>query len=89
MKEYNNFNIYTALEYLKDNYIVVSFNNHMTSYFYKNNNKIVVTTSNLKLKISEKDFLESYKDNKFSLVEDNDLNIDLKKDEEYYFWKNK
>lgn len=89
MDPYSNFNIYTALEYLKDNYIVVLLNSHITTYFYKKNDKIVVTSSNLKINISEKDFLETYKDSNFSLIENDDSCIDLKKDEEYYSWKNK
>lgn len=88
MKKYSDFNIYTALEYLKDNYVVVSFNN-ATTYFYKKKDKIIIITPNLKLKVNEKDFIETYKNNRFSLVEENDSSIDLKKDEEYYSWKNK
>lgn len=89
MGKYSDFNIYTALEYLKDSYIIVSFENHITTYFYKKNDNIVVTSANLKINISEKDFLKTYKDSKFSLIENDDSYIDLKKDEEYYSWKNK
>ncbi|MDD4531966.1 MAG: hypothetical protein PHW22_00805 [Bacilli bacterium] len=89
MEEENLFDIEQAIKYLEDTYVLrTSYNNHR-SYIMKKKDKIVISDGNSLFSLSLKEFERLYHEAKFSLVEDDEEVVDLKKDEEYYSWGKK
>ena len=79
MEKYTNFDINQALEFLKDNYVLSSYNSNVINYFWYKNKMIVVSNKSFNVTISEDDFKEIYKESKFNLIENSDNEIDLEK----------
>ena len=74
-----------ALMCLKEK-IIVKDNKSIFKYKRK---RIYVYSSNTSYSLSYKDFLELYKESKFVVVDDNNVNVDIEKDREYYAFKHK
>ena len=88
-EELYEFDVKKALGYLKENYVVSSIIDHKVNYFFYKQEMIVVVGPYLKTRISKEDFLKLYDNSIFSLVEEEQEHVDLKRDEEYYSWRNK
>lgn len=71
---------------IKDGNIFVTFFMNEQTYIYYQNNKIRVKNSKTSMSLSTEDFKEIFKNCRFFDVEE-DLDIDLIKDKEYYSWK--
>lgn len=87
--ENSKIDIQKALKYLKAGYSLYSFNSKNIKEEYRlKDNIIFISSENKSLKINEYDFLSLYKDTSFYVFEDsNDEIVDIKKDEEYYSWR--
>lgn len=89
MNEFTEFNVSKALVYLKDGYVVSTIVETKKIYFVLKKDKIIVQSPLTKYSVSESDFIHIYEGLIFSLVQDEEESVDLKKDEEYYSWRNK
>jgi len=89
LEEENIFGIEQALARLEDDYILSTVVDNKRSYVIKKAGKIVVGDGNSMFSLSLKEFSRLYREGKFSLVEDEEEVVDLKKDEEYYSWGKK
>lgn len=79
-------NINEALIALNEGYILKDITNKLFKY---KNKKILIKGDNLSCLLPLEEFKELYFDSKFVIFDDNEENIDLKKDEEYYSFKHK
>ncbi len=74
-----------ALSLLKSGYVLESYDNENRLIFVYENTKIYIYSAKYTLNLDINDFIELYKDYKFTPIKNNDgESIDLKKDEEYY-----
>ena len=89
MDEKKLFNVDQAIKYLDNTYVLASVADRHVSYFVKKGNRIVVSDENSRFTLSIEEFLALYSEAKFSLIEEEDELVDLKKDEEYYSWGKK
>jgi len=89
LEEENIFGIEQAIAQLEDNYILSTVVDNKRSYIIKNDDKVVINDGNSMFSLSLKEFSKLYSEGKFSLVEDEEEVVDLKKDEEYYSWGKK
>ena len=82
----DNKTILNILNLLNDNYYLKgTVDNKEYLLFYKEDDKIKVSSSLYHLKISKNEFIELYKDYSFSLIEDKEEVIENKeKDLDYY-----
>lgn len=77
-----------ALKLLKAGYTLITTNNHMIEEFYLSNSSIIIKNENKTIKLNIYDFSSIYKDSLFYIKDDETTEIvDIKKDEEYYSWK--
>lgn len=82
------YNIYEALELLKEKYILFANINGIKCYFINKAKLIWIIHGNARYKLNERDFLTLYKDINFYIdAHVNDVEIDIEKDKEYYSWK--
>lgn len=88
-EEVYEFDAKKALSYLKENFVVSSAIDHKMNYFFYKCEKVVVVGPFLKTVLSEEDFFKLYGEATFSLVDEEEPSVDLKRDEEYYSWRNK
>ncbi|MCR4698107.1 MAG: hypothetical protein K5762_01945 [Bacilli bacterium] len=81
-------NVNQALKYLKASYHLYSIINKKEEDFFYLDDSILVKSELKSFKIKEYDFLSLYKECTFYLLEDNnEETVDVKKDEEYYSWR--
>lgn len=77
-----------ALQLLKNGYTLIIVENK-TAVCLKNNSYFLIN-ENWHSKLKEEDFISTFSKNKFIVYEkNNDGDISLQKDEEYYQWRNK
>lgn len=89
MEEIKQFDLKQAIKYMEETYVLATVVEDNLNYIVKKGDKIVVSNANSMFSLSMKEFVELYKDAKFSLVEEDEESVDLKKDEEYYSWGKK
>ena len=75
-----------ALSLLKSGYFLYSIIDGVKYEFRYMNNLIYISSDNIHIKVDEYKFLEVYENNQFQLIENNE-EIDILKDEEYYSWR--
>ena len=75
-----------AYKALKEGLVVVDFN---FNRFKLNSDKVIVKNNNARYILKVEEFLNLYKEKKFTILEDSESIIDSKKDEEYYSFKHK
>lgn len=80
----NSLNINEAIALLKADYVLVSFIDNLRYIFLYENHKVSVKSKNFNISLSLTDFIESFKDFKFTLIEKVDQEINLEKDLDYY-----
>ena len=80
----NILNINEAIALLKSEYVLVSFKDNLRYVFLYENHKVSVKSKNFNISLPLTDFMESFKDFKFTLVEKSDQEINLEKDLDYY-----
>ena len=80
------YNVNEACLLIKNGLIVVDVNKTRFKLIKEN---IIIKNDNVRYSLTEKAFLDLYKDSKFIILEDSDAIIDVKKDEEYYNFKHK
>ena len=78
-----------VLRYLQDGEAVCIVNRSKITYFFYSHNKIVVVSENFNTSITPKQFQQLYEKENFYLYKNNEEEIDLAKDDEYYSWKGK
>jgi hypothetical protein len=83
------FEIGTAIKYLKGGMMLNSIVSGEELLFRYTNNKVFISGENKNIIISEYEFLSLYKDCLFYISEENveEEAVDIKKDEEYYSWR--
>ena len=80
----NSLNINEAIALLKADYVLISFKDNLRYIFLYENHKVSVKSKNFNISLSLTDFIESFKDFKFTLIEKVDQEINLEKDLDYY-----
>lgn len=80
----NSLNINEAIALLKADYVLVSFKDNQRYIFLYENHKVSVKSKNFNISLPLTDFIESFKDFKFTLIEKTDQEINLEKDLDYY-----
>lgn len=80
----NSLNINEAIALLKSDYVLVSFKDNLRYVFLYENHKVSVKTKNFNISLPLTDFMENFKDFKFTLIEKSDQEINLEKDLDYY-----
>lgn len=80
----NSLNINEAIALLKTDYVLVSFKDNLRYIFLYENHKVSVKSKNFNISLSLTDFIESFKDFKFTLIEKVGQEINLEKDLDYY-----
>lgn len=80
----NSLNINEAIALLKADYVLVSFKDNLRYIFLYENHKVSVKSKNFNISLSLTDFIESFKDFKFILIEKVDQEINLEKGLDYY-----
>ena len=80
----NSLNINEAIALLKADYVLVSFKDNLRYAFLYENHKVSVKSKNFNISLSLTDFIENFKDFKFTLIEKTDQEINLEKDLDYY-----
>mgnify|MGYP006903497510 CR=1 FL=1 len=81
-------NVRDALKYLKAGYHLYSVKGKKKEDYVYLNGKIFLSDENKSVQLGEYDFLSLYEDTSFFLSEDeNEEVVDIKKDEEYYSWR--
>lgn len=77
-----------ALRYLKAGYHLYTYKENKKEDFFFREEKIFLSDENKSLKINQYDFLSLYENSSFFLSDDeNEEAVDMKKDEEYYSWR--
>lgn len=77
-----------ALKLLKAGYNLYTINNHIREEFSIKDSYIIIKSENKSIKINSYDFLSIYKDTFFYIKDDESIEtVDIKKDEEYYSWR--
>ena len=75
-----------GLKLLKAGYTLLSSKSN--EKFYYRDNKIIIIDDNHRIDINEYSFLDLYKETKFLVDQESDEEeVDIKKDEEYYSWR--
>lgn len=80
----NSLNINEAIALLKSEYVLVSFKDNLRYVFLYENHKVSVKSKNFNISLPLADFIENFKDFKFTLIEKSDQEINLEKDLDYY-----
>ena len=80
----NSLNINEAIALLKSEYVLVSFKDNLRYVFLYENHKVSVKSKNFNISLPLTDFMENFKDFKFTLIEKTDQEINLEKDLDYY-----
>ncbi len=83
----NYLDINKALTYLKAGYHLYSLNDKEKVTFYLKNNTVIISSNNVNSKISVYDFKALYLNSHFYILENNEEEVDLLKDKEYYSWR--
>ena len=87
MEKIESFN--EVLRHLQDGDAVCTINNGKVTYYFYSHGKIFITSDTLNTSIPPKHFQQLYDKENFYLYTNEDEEIDLAKDEEYYSWKGK
>lgn len=77
-------NINEALKLLKNQYVLVSYKDNQRYVFLIQENKVLIKTANFSLVSSISDFIDNFKNFNFGLIENQDEEINLEKDLDYY-----
>lgn len=78
-----------ALRLLKEKEIIYTKTKGKITYYYLNDDKIIIKAISYHSTISIQDFIDLYKNEDFYLYLPKDENINIEKDEQYYSWKSK
>lgn len=82
------FDIKTAVKYLKAGYQLKSIINKETDFFCYRDKTIYIISEKKSIQLNEFSFMELYNDSTFEIVEEkHEETVDIKKDEEYYSWR--
>ncbi len=77
-----------ALRYLKAGYTLYIISNRKKELFLYRDSLIMINGENKTLKINEYDFLSLYDQQNFYIDEEKEEDaVDMKRDEEYYSWR--
>lgn len=75
-----------AMNYIKQGYVLYML--ETKTIVYKENEKIILYHEKWHSKMSEADFVETFENNTFQLIEDRkEVEISKEKDDEYYQWR--
>lgn len=78
-----------AIVYLKEGEVILSIDNN-SSFFKLKDKKVLIVNKNFKSYISLEEFYELYKDSKFIIYNNKEVElVDEGKDKEYYSWSHK
>lgn len=86
MNEEFEYNLSQAKELLKEGNILLTYFSKETTSVYFKEDKFYVKNANVSLVLSELDFINIFKNNKFIEVQ-NEALVDEEKDKEYYSWR--
>lgn len=78
----------TAIQYLKAGYHLYSIIDRKEERFFLKNGRILISSANKTISIDCYAFKNLYQNSLFHILDDsNEDTVDIKKDEEYYSWR--
>ena len=83
-KNHDYLTIEQAIKLLKEGYVLLSYKDHLRYIFIFEEPRIVVKSVKFSFKLTINDFKDNFKDFKFSLIKDENEEINLNKDLDYY-----
>ena len=78
-----------AYQKLKDGEILIAIINNQTTFFKRQKDSILVNDKQKLLKLSVDNFFEIFKNEVFTIYQEDEGQIDVLKDVQYYNWKHK
>lgn len=78
-----------AYQKLKDGEILIAIINNQTTFFKRQKDSILVNDKQKFLKLSVDNFFEIFKNEVFTIYQEDEGQIDVLKDVQYYNWKHK
>ena len=78
-----------AYQKLKDGEILIAIINNHTTFFKRQKDSILVNDKQKLLKLSVDNFFEIFKNEVFTIYQEDEGQIDVLKDVQYYNWKHK
>lgn len=78
-----------AYQKLKDGEILIAIINNQTTFFKRQKDSIFVNDKQKLLKLSVDNFFEIFKNEVFTIYQEDEGQIDVLKDVQYYNWKHK
>lgn len=78
-----------AYQKLKDGEILIAIINNQTTFFKRQKDSILVNDKQKLLKLSVDNFFEIFKNEVFTTYQEDEGQIDVLKDVQYYNWKHK
>lgn len=76
-----------ALSYLKGSYKLFSIIKNEKYLFSYRDNKVLISTDKTSYRLNIIDFKELFLDSVFFIYDDNQIEVDVTKDSEYYSWR--
>ena len=73
-----------AIKLLKEGYVLLSYKDDLRYIFIFEERRIVIKSVKFSFKLTINDFKDNFKDFKFSLIKDENEEINLNKDLDYY-----
>lgn len=83
----NYLDVKKALLYLKANHKLYMFLKSEKVFVTYINSKVVISSKYSTIRINPYEFEEVYKESKFYLIENEEEEVDISKDKEYYSWR--
>lgn len=83
----NSLDIDKAIIYLKANYKLYSIIDREKVIFYLKDNLVTIKSSKVTSRLSIYDLKEVYSKSSFFILENNEEEVDIQKDKEYYSWR--
>lgn len=78
-----------AYQKLKDGEILIAIINNQTTFFKRQKDSILVNDKQKLLKLNVDNFFEIFKNEVFTIYQEDEGQIDVLKDVQYYNWKHK
>ncbi len=78
-----------AYQKLKDGEILIAIIDNQTTFFKRQKDSILVNDKQKLLKLSVDNFFEIFKNEVFTIYQEDEGQIDVLKDVQYYNWKHK
>ena len=78
-----------AYQKLKDGEILIAIINNQTTFFKRQKDSILANDKQKLLKLSVDNFFEIFKNEVFTIYQEDEGQIDVLKDVQYYNWKHK